>query len=59
MAMYKDQRYLQEATDAVFDQIHQPSMRAPLSGIYHCDSTLAISDGERGGRGAWSPTLGV
>lgn len=36
MALYKYAEYLQQSTDAAFDQIYGPGQRVPHSGIYKC-----------------------
>jgi hypothetical protein len=36
-ALYKDARYLQQSNDRAFDEIHEPGMATPHSGIYRCE----------------------
>jgi hypothetical protein len=36
MAMFKDSANLHLATDPQFDQVHNPGITAPHSGIYRC-----------------------
>jgi hypothetical protein len=37
MAHYKYSQFLQQLDHVAFDQIHQPGIPAPYSGIYRCE----------------------
>jgi len=49
MALYKYAQYVKVNTDAIFDDIHQPGVPAPRSGIYRCEACgkeVASNQGE-------------
>jgi len=36
-ALYKNGDFLQHSAHAAFDEIHEPSLQTPFSGIYRCE----------------------
>jgi hypothetical protein len=36
MALYKNDQFVKQTTDAQFDTVHQPGSATPLSAIYRC-----------------------